>query len=214
MRITHKKTPTEMGFLVKKWPGLLGHYSVLSSRSQNILLTFGSGSSAGAETTATSMYWWALAMIAHPEIQKRAQAELDAVVGRFRPPTCSDAPSLPYIQAMVKETLRWRPVLPLALPHTAAADDWYNGMFIPKGTICIANLWHCHQDSASYGDDATSFNPERFLDEDGKIIPGPIETRDEGHSSYGFGRRACVGKHVANESLFIYMGHDIVGRDS
>ena len=99
-----------MGFLVKKWPGLLGHYSVLSSRSQNVLLTFGSRSSAGAETTATSMYWWALAMIAHPEIQKRAQAELDAVVGRFRPPTCSDAPSLPYIQAMVKET----PVAPCA----------------------------------------------------------------------------------------------------
>jgi cytochrome P450 len=53
--------------------------------------------------------------------------------------------------------------------------------------------------------DATSFNPERFLDEHGKLIPGPVETRDDGHSAYGFGRRACVGKHAANDSLFIDM---------
>ncbi|KAI0292197.1 cytochrome P450 [Multifurca ochricompacta] len=161
--------------------------------------------SAGAETTSTTMDWWALAMIANPEVQKHAQAELDAVVGRSRAPTFSDAPHLPYIQAMVKETLRWRPALPLALPHTTTEDDWYNGMFIPKGTMCLANLWHCHHDPAYYGDDAASFNPQRFLDAEGKLIPGSAETRDEGHGTYGFGRRACVGKHVANESLFIYM---------
>jgi cytochrome P450 len=56
-----------------------------------------------------------------------------------------------------------------------------------------------------YGDDASSFKPERFLDAHGKILPGPAETREEGHSTYGFGRRACVGRHVANDSLFIYM---------
>ena len=151
------------------------------------------------------MYWWALAMIAHPGVQKRAQAELDAVVGQSRVPTFSDAPSLPYIQAMVKEILRWRPVLPLALPHIATEDDWYEGMFIPKGTICLANLWQCHLDPQYYGEDAASFNPERFLDAHGKIIPGPADTREEGHLAYGLGRRACVGKHAANESLFIYI---------
>jgi cytochrome P450 len=142
-------------------------------------------------------------MVALPEIQKRAQDELDAVVGRSRPPTFADAPNLPYIQALVKESLRWRPALPFGIPHTTTEDDWYEGMFIPKGTLCLVNLWQCHRDPTSYGPDAASFNPERFLDEDGKLIPGPWETREDGHSAYGFGRRICVGKHAANDSLFI-----------
>src|SRR6266436_5030036 len=99
-------------------------------------------------------------MIAHPETQKRAQDELDAVVGRGRTPTFGDAPNLPYIQALAKESLRWRPAAPLCFPHTAIEDDWYEGMFIPKGTICLANIWQCHHDPASYGPDAASFNPE------------------------------------------------------
>jgi cytochrome P450 len=65
---------------------------------------------------------------------------------------------------------------------------------IPKGTLCISNLWQCNRDPAVYGDDVASFNPERFLDE-----------HDKGHSSYGFGRQTCIGKHVANDSLFINM---------
>jgi cytochrome P450 len=151
------------------------------------------------------MYWWALAMVAHPEVQKRAHAELDSVVGRSRIPTFSDVPNLPYIQAMVKEVLRWRPVLPFSLPHATTEDDWYNGMFIPKGTIFLSNLWQCHHDPSFYGEDAASFKPERFLDANGMILPGPAETREEGHSTYGFGRRICVGRHVANDSLFMYM---------
>ncbi|KAH8993954.1 cytochrome P450 [Lactarius akahatsu] len=82
-----------------------------------------------AETTSTTMSWWTLAMIAHPEVQKRAHIELDTVVGRSRTPTFSDAPNLPYIQAIVKEILRWRPALPFSLPHSTTEDDWYNGMF-------------------------------------------------------------------------------------
>ncbi|KAH8995439.1 cytochrome P450 [Lactarius akahatsu] len=158
---------------------------------------------AGAETTATALSWWALAMVTHPEIQKRAQAELDAVVGRARPPTFSDVSGLQYIQAIVKETLRWRPSLALGIPHNTTEDIWYDGVFIPKGTTCISNLWQCHHDPAFYGDDAAKFNPERYLDANGRLSSGPAETRDEGHSAYGFGRRACVGKHVANDSLFI-----------
>jgi cytochrome P450 len=149
--------------------------------------------------------WWVLAMMAHPKIQKRAQDELDVVVGRFRPPTFSDAPNLPYIVAMVKETLRWRSAVPLGATHSSMEDDWYEGMFIPKGTMCLTNVWHCHHDPTLYGNDAAEFNPGRFLDEHGRLIPGPVETHDDGHSTYGFGRRACVGKYVANDSLFMSM---------
>ena len=73
-------------------------------------------------------------MVAYPEVHKRAQAELDSAVGWLRVSTISDAPHLPYIQVIVKEVLRWRPVLLLGLPHTSTEYDWYNGMFIPKGT--------------------------------------------------------------------------------
>ncbi len=79
-------------------------------------------------------------------------------------------------------------------------------MFIPKGTLCLTNLWNCHHnDPSAYDDDTAVFRPERLLDARGGIISGPAGTREEGHSTYGFGRRACVGKHVAKESLFIYI---------
>ncbi|KAH9058060.1 cytochrome P450 [Lactarius vividus] len=159
----------------------------------------------GSDTTSASLAWWMLAMVTYPEVQKRAQAELDAVVGRSRTPTFADLQHLPFICAMVKETLRWRPVGPLGVPHCSAEDDWYNGMFIPKGTIVMANVWHLNRDPEIYGADAADFNPARFLDANGNIAQCFPETKEDGHVSYGFGRRVCVGKHVGNNSLFIDM---------
>ena len=160
-------------------------------------------SAAGAETTSVVLAWWMLAMVTYPEVQRRAQAELDAVVGRARTPTFADFQCLPYIRAMVKEALRWRTSGPVGLPHCSAEDDWYDGMFIPKGTIVMANMWYLNHDPEIYGADAAHFNPARFLNAHGDIAPGPPETKEEGHVTYGFGRRVCVGKHVANNSLFI-----------
>ena len=79
-------------------------------------------------------------MLAYPKTQARAQAELDAVAGRTRLPTFTDYPYLPYIRAMVKEALCWRPVDPVGVSHPSIEDDWYEGMLIPKGTICIGNV--------------------------------------------------------------------------
>jgi cytochrome P450 len=160
-------------------------------------------SGAGFETTSTTLMWWTHAMVAFPEAQRRAQAELDAVVGRERLPTYADAPRLPYVRAIIKEVLRWRPVAPLGLPHIAAEDDWYDGIFIPKGATCMANIWHCNRDRSVFGDDADEFKPERHLGDNGELLPGPKETNQEGHVSFGFGRRVCVGRHLANDSLFI-----------
>jgi cytochrome P450 len=142
-------------------------------------------------------------MIAFPEVQHRAQAEIDAIVGRDRLPTFADTPRLPYVQAIIREILRYRPTLPFLVPHVATEEDWYEGMYIPKGTICIANVWHCNRDRAVFGEDADEFRPERHLDENGELLPGPFETYQAGHVTLGFGRRICVGKDLANESLFI-----------
>jgi cytochrome P450 len=145
-----------------------------------------------------------LAMVAFPETQRRAQAELDSVVGRSRIPTFSDLPSLPYLRAMVKEVLRWRPVLPVRIPHCCLEDDWYEGMFIPKGTMCLVNVELCNRDSAIYGEDARLFYPSQHLSPNGRTLaPGPPDMQDEGHIVYGFGKRICVKRHIANDTMFI-----------
>ncbi|KAI0281339.1 cytochrome P450 [Russula brevipes] len=155
----------------------------------------------GSDTTSSVMIWWVLAMLAYPETQARAQAELDAIVGRARPPTFTDYPHLPYIRAMVMEALRWRTSVPMAV-HRSTEDDWYEGMYIPKGTFCVANVWHMNHDPEIYGENAMDFDPARHLDANGDI-PSGLSDNKEGHFSYGFGRRNCAGRHLANNSLFI-----------
>ena len=140
-------------------------------------------------------------MIAYPEVQSRGHAELDEVVGSARPPTFADLPSLPYIRAMVKETLRWALVIPFGIPHASSADDWYEGMFIPKGTICLQNMRVINSETEVFGSDAAEFNPSRYLDEDRQVRV--LGGRDDGHMSFGFGRRICPGRYVADATLAI-----------
>jgi cytochrome P450 len=96
---------------------------------------------AGADTTVSTLTTFFLAMTLHPEAQKRAQAELDVVVGD-RLPTFADKDSLPYITAVMKEVLRWLPVLPMAVPHRAVNSDQYKGYFIPAGASVLGNTWY------------------------------------------------------------------------
>ena len=73
-------------------------------------------------------------MAIHPEVQRKAQAEIDEVVGQARLPDFDDRPKLPYIEAIYREVLRINPPVPLGLPHGVTEDDYYKGYFIPKGT--------------------------------------------------------------------------------
>jgi cytochrome P450 len=82
-----------------------------------------------------------LALLLYPDVQKRAQAEIDRVIGRGRLPGFSDRPNLPYIDGICKELLRWRLVLPLGVAHATTEDDVYCGYFIPKGTTVLPNTW-------------------------------------------------------------------------
>ncbi len=81
-------------------------------------------------------------MASYPEVQKRAQVELEAVIGPHRLPEFSDRKSLPYLNALMKELLRWRSVVPVGVPHCSLQDDEYRGYFIPKGSVVIANIWY------------------------------------------------------------------------
>ena len=91
----------------------------------------------------TTVRIFLLAMALSPEVQKRAQAELDTVIGANRLPLLSDRNSLPYVEALVMEIHRWNPIAPLAVPRTYTGDDddEYNGYRIPKGSLVIANSW-------------------------------------------------------------------------
>ncbi|KAJ3793699.1 cytochrome P450 [Lentinula aff. detonsa] len=166
----------------------------------------GSLSVAALETTSTTLMLFLYAIVLHPNVQEFAQLEIDRVVGRSRNPTFSDITDLPYVRAIVKEVLRWQPAIPLAVPHIVTQDDWYEGYFIPKGTICIPNVWSMNRDRDMYGPDADQFRPERFLQQLEKgarsVLRQEYEVND-GHCAYGFGRRACIGRHVADNALFI-----------
>ena len=76
-----------------------------------------------------------------PDVVRKAQEEIDRVIGNGRLPTSMDRPNLPYIEAVVKEVLRWHPVAPMGLPHTSTTEDVVGGYLIPKGSMVIANIW-------------------------------------------------------------------------
>ncbi|PPQ77934.1 hypothetical protein CVT25_015409 [Psilocybe cyanescens] len=151
---------------------------------------------AGIETSCSKLSGKSVAMLHWPEVQKKAREELDMIISQDRMPDYEDKKSLPYIQAIVKETLRWRPVAVLGgSPHAVTADDVYNGMFIPKGSTVYANMYGIMKDPEMFPDPET-FRPERFLETTNpRLINFDLP--------FGFGRRACPGIHLALNSLFI-----------
>ena len=123
-------------------------------------------------------------MILNPKVMKKAQEELDRVVGKGHLPDFSDKDNLPYIDALVKEVLRWNTPVPIAAPNRAMQDDVYRGYFIPAGATVIQNVWAICRDPDIYPD-PEAFNPDRFL-KDGKINPLVFNPEDR---VFGTGRR-------------------------
>ncbi|XP_038051667.1 cytochrome P450 2J6-like [Patiria miniata] len=152
---------------------------------------------AGSETTATTLQWGMLYMMAYPEIQTRVQKELDDVTGRNRLPRIADKPDLPYTEAVLCEIQRIGTITPLALPHRSTEDTIIAGYNIPKGTTIMCNIWHNHYDPLVW-EEPEKFRPERFLDGDGKFRP-----REE-FMPFGSGRRMCLGEHLAKMELFVF----------
>ncbi|KAI0642012.1 CyP450 monooxygenase [Trametes meyenii] len=158
---------------------------------------------AGADTTFSTLHALFVALALHPDVQKKAQAELDAVVGPSRLPDYVDMDALAYVNAVAKEALRWHTVGPLSVPHRTIEDEELCGYFIPAGTNVITNLWEMLHDPEVY-DEPHEFRPERFL-HDGKL---DTNVRDPTSIVFGFGRRRvliriCPGRHFAQASLFI-----------
>ncbi|EMD33679.1 hypothetical protein CERSUDRAFT_117766 [Gelatoporia subvermispora B] len=152
----------------------------------------------GIDTTVSTLHSFFLAMLLYPEVQRRAQQQLAEVVGPNRLPEFSDQPSLPYIDAICKECMRWQPVVPLNVPHRSTADDEYKGYLIPKGTLVIQNTWAILHNPEEYPD-PEEFNPNRYL-KDGELNP---EIRDPSITAFGAGRRICPGRYFSDLTLFM-----------
>lgn len=142
---------------------------------------------AGSETTSTTMEWAMAELLRSPDKMKKLKEELDEVVGENNKVEESDIDKLPYLQAVVKETLRLHPAIPLLLPRNAMQDTNFMGYHIPKNTQVFVNAWAIGRDPDSWKDPLT-FKPERFLGsnidykgQDFQLIP------------FGSGRRICVG---------------------
>ncbi|XP_020484540.2 cytochrome P450 2U1 isoform X1 [Labrus bergylta] len=151
---------------------------------------------AGTDTTANSVLWVLLYLVLNTDIQDRVQAEIDKVVGTRRVPSLTDKGSLPFTEATIMEVQRLAVVVPLGIPHMASETTEFRGYSIPKGTVVVPNLWSVHRDPTVW-DDPDTFNPDRFLDDDGNLL------RREYFIPFGIGRRVCMGEQLAKMEMFL-----------
>lgn len=154
----------------------------------------------GTDTVAILLEWILARMVLHPEIQSKAQSEIDAIVGKSRPVSDSDIPNLPYLQAIVKETLRVHPPGPLLSWARLAIHDVHVGdNLVPAGTTAMVNMWAITHDEKVWAE-AEKFKPERFMDEDVSIMGSDLRL-----APFGSGRRVCPGKAMGLATVQLWL---------
>ncbi|KAF2677370.1 cytochrome P450 [Lentithecium fluviatile CBS 122367] len=167
----------------------------------------------GADTASTAFSVFVLAMAVFPELQRKAQEEVDGVFGKCMPaaPEGADATKLPYLKACFWEILRWRPGFPTGVPHATTKDDTYQGYSIPANTTVILNTWAIEQNPVDHTS-PNAFDPTRFLTSKfGTTHPEsdapPTEADAWRRQSYAFGagRRVCPGQRMAENSMLLAM---------
>ncbi|KAF9553881.1 cytochrome P450 [Agrocybe pediades] len=172
---------------------LEGTMSQMSEEDSDLLMwTAGGLFAGGSHSTVATIMSFFLTMVLYRDVQEKAQRELDVIVKEGRLPTLIDRPSLPYIDCIIQELLRWRPIAPMAA-HSSLSDDVYKGEHIPAGSVIMANAWAFTHDEDVY-ESPEDFNPDRFLSPD---IPDPR------FLIFGFGRRSCPGNYLVDNLLWM-----------
>ncbi|EIN06276.1 cytochrome P450 [Punctularia strigosozonata HHB-11173 SS5] len=166
----------------------------------------------GSDTTSSFLHSFVLLLAAFPEAQHKAQEEMDRVVGPDRMPAPEDYRKLIYLQALIQEVHRFRPVAPLALPHASLSDEIYKGHIIPKGSTIYINVWGVYHDPELY-DRPDEFIPERFLESEFGTKPGTDTSDFKPDLLFGAGRRVCPGIHLAQNTLMVNSMNLIWGFD-
>ncbi|ESO84645.1 hypothetical protein LOTGIDRAFT_131752 [Lottia gigantea] len=155
--------------------------------------------SAGVDTTRQTLTWAIFLLVQHPEIQKKAQEEIDQVLDKDQQPSISDKERLPYTEAVLHESMRFMPVVPLGVPHSTLCDTTLGEYEIPKGTMVMVNHYALHMDKDVWGDPEV-FRPERLLDEDGSLAPKPMSWLP-----FSCGRRNCLGETIARPEMLLVL---------
>ncbi|XP_004068236.1 cytochrome P450 2J6 [Oryzias latipes] len=153
---------------------------------------------AGTETTSTTLMWALIYLIKHPDVQVKVQQEIDRVIGQNRLPSMADRPNLPYTDAVVHEIQRIGNIVPLNGLRVAAKDTTLGGYFIPKGTALMPMLTSVLFDKTEW-ETPDTFNPEHFLDADGKFV------KKEAFLPFSAGKRVCLGEGLARMELFLFL---------
>ncbi|KAI5595692.1 hypothetical protein POPTR_003G173500v4 [Populus trichocarpa] len=154
----------------------------------------------GTDTVALLLEWIMARMVVHPEIQAKAQEELDTCIGGHREVQDSDIPNLPYLRAIVKEVLRLHPPGPLlSWARLAIHDVHVDKTFIPAGTTVMVNMWAITHDPSIWRD-PWSFNPDRFIEEDVLIMGSDLRL-----APFGAGRRVCPGKALGLATVHLWL---------
>jgi cytochrome P450 len=162
---------------------------------------------AASATSSDELIGFLMAMVTHPEVQKRAQEELDAVVGPDRLPTLDDMEALPYIRGCLRETLRWMPTTAMLVPHSPLKDDHYDGFRIPAGATVVLNVWALNMDPSVWPNPRV-FDPTRFEHEtrtELEIAKSSAPTNLRHNYVFGAGRRLCQGIPFAERNIFLAM---------
>ena len=160
----------------------------------------------GSLLLATPVQSFLIAMCHHPEWQVKGAEELDRVCpGRL--PTPGDLKDLPVLRAIIRETHRWRPPIPIGAPHASEQDDVYNGYFIPKKSSVLALAWTIERDESVFPD-PDSFRPERWLEPTWPTYKEPltIYPQIKGHHGFGWGNRMCLGQDFVEIVNMIMIG--------
>ncbi|KAL3870413.1 hypothetical protein ACJMK2_038481 [Sinanodonta woodiana] len=158
---------------------------------------------AGLLTTRNGLLCILLVLLHHHECVDRMYQEIVDVVGLERSPSLNDRPSMPYTEALLLEALRYITHIPIGVPHGAMEDVELEGYNIPKGSMLIINSWTAHHDPAIWGDPWV-FRPDRFLDDNGELLP-PEHTLRQSLVTFGAGKRVCVGENLAKSRIFLYL---------
>ncbi|CAG2170900.1 unnamed protein product, partial [Oppiella nova] len=142
--------------------------------------------------------WLLLLSAKYSEHQKRIHEEIDSVVGRDRSPCYADRLHMPFTQAFINESFRYKTIVPLNLLRRTLEDTSVLGHFIPKDTIIMANIWAVHNDPKIWHN-PDQFNPSRFMSSDGKEV-----LKNEALIPFSYGKRSCVGETLARVEVFLY----------
>ncbi|XP_009388744.2 cytochrome P450 78A5-like [Musa acuminata AAA Group] len=154
----------------------------------------------GTDTVAILLEWIVARVVLHPDIQSKAQSEIDSVVGTSRPVCDADIASFPYLQAIVKESLRLHPPGPLLSWARLAIHDVHVGdHFIPAGTTAMVNMWAITHDGSVWAE-PNEFKPERFMVEDVNVLGSDLRL-----APFGAGRRVCPGKAMGLATVHLWL---------